>query len=102
MTCGRGRWLGALAAAFTALAGCTTIDAAAVAATHRLQNAPYYVDLRSPLPAPGSCARVLPVSLDRELAQQFGYGGRAQEFEPIVRALNEARQRRAASDCLAS
>jgi hypothetical protein len=102
MTCGRRRWLGALAAAFTALAGCATIDAAAVAETHRLQDAPYYVDLRRPLPAPGSCARILPVSLDRELAQQFGYGDRAREFEPIVRALNEALQRRAASDCLAS
>jgi hypothetical protein len=81
--------------------GCAAMDVAAVAETHRLADAPYYAALRQPQPAPGSCARVLPVTLDPELPQQFGYGDRVGgEFEPIVRALNDALARRAAGSCV--
>lgn len=89
-----------LCATFAGLQGCTTLDAAAIAETHRLDEAPYYVELRQPQPPRGSCARVLPVTLDRELTQQFGYGGRAREFEPIVAALNAALARRPSDACV--
>ena len=55
-----------------ALPGCAALDAAAVAETHRLDDAPYYVDLSPPQP-PGSCAIVLPITLDPGLRQQAGY-----------------------------
>lgn len=70
------------------LAGCATLDASAVAETHRLGDVPYYVNLKSP-PPPGSCALVLPVTIDPGLADQFGYGDRLHEFEPRRTALNE-------------
>jgi len=70
------------------LAGCTALDEMAVAETHRLDDAPYYVALAQPQPAPGSCAVVLPVTLDSELAGDFGYSGRLQEFAPLLQALN--------------
>ena len=90
----------AVLAALTGLQACASVDEAAIAETHRLNDAPYYVELHQPQPEPGSCGRVLPVTLDRDLRQQFGYAGRLQEFEPIVRALNEALARRAASGCV--
>lgn len=92
--------LAALAVLPGGIAGCATFEDAAVAETHRLEDAPYYVELRSPQPRPGSCARVLPVTLDPELSQQFGYEARAQEFAPIVQALNDAMTRRSASECV--
>lgn len=70
------------------LAGCAALDEAAVAETHRLGAAPYYVALSQPPPPPGSCALVLPAGLDPELEDTFGYAERAQEFAPIVEALN--------------
>jgi hypothetical protein len=82
------------------LSACASLDEAAIAETHRLEDAPYYVELRQPQPAPGSCARVLPVTLDPELRQQFGYSGRMQEFTPIVQALNDALVRRKADECV--
>jgi hypothetical protein len=70
------------------LDGCASLDAQAVAETHRLGNAPYYVEIAEPQPPPGSCAVVFPVTLDRELAHSFGYTDRAGEFEPLLAALN--------------
>ena len=70
-----------------ALQGCATLDAAAVAETHRLDEAPYYVDL-SPPPSPGGCAIILPVSLDPGLQQQAGYETRAVAFDSMLAALN--------------
>jgi hypothetical protein len=69
------------------LVGCAGLDERAVAETHRLDEAPYYVDV-GPRPAPGVCAAVLPVTLDPELKQVLGYGDRLQRFEPILAALN--------------
>ncbi len=71
-----------------ALQGCAALDAAAVAQTHRLDEAPYYVDLSPPLPSPGSCAIILPVTLDPGLRQQAGYETRAAEFDALLAALN--------------
>ena len=70
------------------LDGCASLDARAVAETHRLGDAPYYVEIAEPQPAPGSCAIVFPVTLDPELAHSFGYTDRAGEFEPLLAALN--------------
>lgn len=71
-----------------ALAGCAALDERAVAETHRLEDAPYYVATAQPQPAPGTCAIVLPVTLDPELGQAFGYTERLREFEPLLAALN--------------
>jgi hypothetical protein len=89
-----------VASAAVLLNACASLEEAAVAETHRLEDAPYYVALRQPQPAPGTCARVLPVSLDPELEQQFGYTGRTNEFAPIVQALNAALARRQADECI--
>ena len=70
------------------LDGCASLDAQAVAETHRLGSAPYYVEIAEPQPRPGSCAIVFPVTLDPELAQSFGYTDRASEFDPLLAALN--------------
>jgi hypothetical protein len=97
----QGVWAGMLLYSAVLLNACASLDEAAVAETHRLEDAPYYVELRQPQPAPGSCARVLPVQLDPALEQQFGYTGRTQEFTPILRALNEALARRPSDACVA-
>ena len=70
------------------LAGCAALDEHAVAETYRLEDAPYYVATAQPPPAPGTCAIVLPVTLDPELGQAFGYAERLHEFEPLLAALN--------------
>jgi hypothetical protein len=70
------------------LHGCAALDAQAVAETHQLGDAPYYVEIAEPQPAPGSCAIVFPVTLDPELAQSFGYTDRAGEFDGLLAALN--------------
>jgi hypothetical protein len=70
------------------LAGCASLDAAAVAETHRLGDAPYYVEITQPQPAPGSCAIVLPATLDPGFIETFGYADRARELEPIVAAID--------------
>ncbi|MEY2920706.1 MAG: hypothetical protein RL261_2011 [Pseudomonadota bacterium] len=83
-----------------ALQGCAGLDAAAVAETHRLDDAPYYVELSQPAPPPGSCAVVLPVALDPGLRQQFGYEARTAEFEPMLAALNARVASMAAAGCM--
>jgi len=70
------------------LAGCASLDAAAVAETHRLGDAPYYVEITQPQPAAGSCAIVLPAALDPGFIETFGYADRARELEPIVAAID--------------
>jgi hypothetical protein len=70
------------------LAGCAALDAAAVAETHRLGDAPYYVEIAQPQPAPGSCAIVLPAILDPGFVETFGYAERARELDPIIAAIN--------------
>jgi len=82
------------------LQGCAGLDAAAVAETHRLDEAPYYVDLSQPPPSPGSCAVVLPVTLDPGLRQQFGYETRTAEFAPVLAALTARVATRAAAGCV--
>jgi len=69
--------------------GCASLDMQAVAETHRLEDAPYYVEIERPQPAPGSCAIVLPVTLDPEFSQLFGYTARAGELGPVLVALDE-------------
>jgi hypothetical protein len=59
-----------------------------VAETHRLGDAPYYVDVVRRPPAPGTCAIVLPATPDPEFAQTFGYEKRAGELEPLIAAVN--------------
>lgn len=71
------------------LAGCAALDEHAVAETYRLDDAPYYVALAQPQPDRGACAIVLPVRVDPVLGDTFGYSDRAQEFGPLVDALNE-------------
>jgi hypothetical protein len=79
----------ALSGSLVFMGGCASLDAAAVAETHRLDDAPYYVEILKPQPAPGSCAIVFPVTRDPEFVDAFGYGDRARELEPIITALNE-------------
>jgi hypothetical protein len=76
------------------LVGCASLDAAAVAETHRLGDAPYYLEIAHPQPAPGSCAIVLPATLDPEFEEAFGYTGRAAQLQPILGALNARIQAR--------
>lgn len=78
--------IGVVAGGF--LGGCAALDERAVAETHRLDDAPWYVDVAQPGPGPGACAVVLPVTLDPELREAFGYGGRTDRLAPIVAALN--------------
>lgn len=75
-----------LALSVAALTG-GAVQAAVVAETHRLGDAPYYVDVRT-APPPGTCAVVLPAAVDPELPGSFGYGDRLDEFAPLVDALN--------------
>ena len=70
------------------LDGCASLDAQAVAETHRLGDAPYYVEIAQPQPVRGTCAIVFPVTLDPQLGQSFGYTDRAHEFDPLLAALN--------------
>lgn len=79
----------ALAGCLFFTGGCASLDAAAVAETHRLDDAPYYIGIAKPQPAPGSCAIVFPVARDPEFVDAFGYGDRARELEPIISALND-------------
>lgn len=94
------RMTGARVVAGLALSGClvfssacASLDAAAVAETHRLDDAPYYVEVANPQPAPGSCAIVFPVTRDPEFADAFGYGDRTKELEPLISALNDRLKR---------
>jgi hypothetical protein len=82
------------------LPGCAGLDEAAVAETHRLDEAPYYVDLSQPRPSPGSCAIALPATLDPGLDQQFGYATRTAEFAPMLAALNARLASMAAAGCV--
>ena len=77
----------ALLATFAAALAGGAAQAAVVAETHRLGDAPYYVDL-GPARPPGTCAVVLPAAVDPELPGSFGYGDRLEEFVPLVDALN--------------
>jgi len=77
----------AIAALWVAALAGTPSQAAVVAETHRLGDAPYYVDLGS-APRRETCAIVLPASVDPELPGSFAYGDRLDEFEPLVGALN--------------
>jgi hypothetical protein len=64
------------------------LHAAVVAETHRLQEAPYYVDVGRRSPATGTCAVVLPATPDPEFAQTFGYEKRVGDIEPLITAVN--------------
>jgi hypothetical protein len=79
--------LSMLAAAGLVAAGPVAADI--VAETHRLDNAPYYVDVGRPPPAADSCAVVFRVTVDPGFDERFGYTGRAGELLPLLEALNE-------------
>ena len=64
------------------------LGAAVVAETHRLDEAPYYVDLAGRPPTRGSCAIVFPATIDPEFVHVLGYTGRAGELEPLRLALD--------------
>lgn len=88
MSLNRGLAVGALLLGAACVAGCASLDALAVAETHRLGDAPYYVDVGSPRPGPGSCAVVLPVQLDSALRDALGYGDRLARFQPLLAAVD--------------
>lgn len=79
-----------LAAAATALlaAGCATLDELAVAETHRLDDAPWILDLAGVPVPPGSCAVVLPATLDPALRDAVGYADRLPRLAPLLDAVN--------------
>ena len=68
--------------------GGRALHAAVVAETHRLGDAPYYVDVVRRPPAPGTCAIVLPATPDPEFSPTFGYEKRVGELEPLIAAVN--------------
>src|SRR5512135_1553389 len=78
----------ALVVLFAATIGAGSPRAAVVAETHRLEEPPYYVDVARSRGRAARCAVVLPATLDPELADAFGYGDRAREFEPLLAALD--------------
>jgi hypothetical protein len=80
--------IAACIAATALLTGCASLDALAVAETHRLDGAPYYIDVAGAPPAPGTCAIVLPVSIDPRLTDVLGYERRESRLQSIVDALN--------------
>jgi hypothetical protein len=85
----RGVWIAAMTAAITVMvAACATLDEYASAETYRLDRAPYVVDVAKPRPAPGSCAIVLPATIDPELEGSFTYGDRTAELAPLIVAVN--------------
>lgn len=87
---------GTLLLAVSALAsGCATLERHATAETHRLDGDARYVDVANPRPAPGTCALLLPATLDRTLQQAFGYSGRLAELQPILDAVNARLAQRA-------
>lgn len=63
--------------------------AAVVAETHRLDGAPYYVDVARPPPAAGVCAITFPVTVDPEFDHTFGYTGRTGELAPLIAMLEQ-------------
>lgn len=65
------------------------VCAAVVAETHRLEEAPYYVNVAGRPPPRSSCAIAFPVTIDPEFVHTFGYTGRAGELEPLRAALDE-------------
>lgn len=52
------------------------LHAAAIAETHRVEGAPYYVDVQRKLPRVQTCGGVLPATADPELSDTFVYAGR--------------------------
>jgi len=64
------------------------LHSAVVAETHRLEEAPYYVDVGRRPPATGTCAVVFPATPDPEFALTFGYENRVGELEPLIAAVN--------------
>ena len=64
------------------------LHAAVVAETHRLEEAPYYVNVGRRPPATGTCAVVFPATPDPEFARTFGYESRVGEIEPLITAVN--------------
>jgi hypothetical protein len=67
--------------------GCATLDAYATGETHRLNGAPYYVDIVRERRA-AEPLLVLPATLSAELEMSFEYAGRLATFAPILAAVN--------------
>jgi hypothetical protein len=68
--------------------GSGTLQAAAVAETHRLEEAPYYIDVQRKLPRVQACGGVLHATADPGLADTFVYEGRERELAPLLDAVN--------------
>jgi len=83
------------------LGGCATLDAAAVAETHRLEEGEFYVDVGTGGRAVAGRTLLLPAALDPELADVLGYGRREGEFAPLLAAVNANLQGRACCTFLA-
>jgi hypothetical protein len=78
-----------VASGLIALGACETLDQYAVGETHRLDRAPWYRSTAEfERPAGGSVV-LLPVTLQSRVNSSFMYGDRTDEFEPLLRALNE-------------
>jgi hypothetical protein len=71
-----------------ALLASAASQAAVVAETHRLEGAPYVVDVARQAPS-SACAIVLPATVDPMFSEAFGYGDREGELAPLIAALNE-------------
>jgi hypothetical protein len=78
----------ALLAVTSFLGGCASLDAAAVAETHRLEEGEFYRD-SGPAARPAEAKAVLlPAALDPELAGVLGYDRRDGEFAPLLAAVD--------------
>jgi len=70
------------------LGGCATLDAAAVAETHRLEEGEFYRDAGSGARPAVARAVLLPATLDPELSNVLGYDRREGEFAPLLAAVD--------------
>jgi hypothetical protein len=70
------------------LGGCATLDAAAVAETHRLEEGEFYRDSGPGARPAVAKAVLLPAALDPELAGVLGYDRRDGEFAPLLAAVD--------------
>ena len=70
------------------LGGCATLDAAAVAETHRLEEGEFYRDAGPGARPAVATVVLLPATLDPELSNVLGYDRREGEFAPLLAAVD--------------
>jgi hypothetical protein len=87
MRSGAAAAVAALAAAWL-VGGCASLDAAAVAETHRLEAGEFYRDSGPGARPAVAKAILLPATLDPELSSVLGYARRDGEFAPLLAAVD--------------